>query len=162
MVQHKTSAVAAVFGVVVQLCVGAVQSKGMSTLISPVDPQMQYIGRFATTTTDAGAPRKLFDQPGCEIRARVVLDHDSFVTATIGQRHLPPPEHPQGNSKNSGFQENAFVVWIDGVRQGVGGFWNATFATSKDQEDQVMYDFNITTAGVPLTAGTLAVFVLID
>ena len=33
---------------------------------------------------------------------------------------VPPPPNPQGNSKNSGFQANAFVVWIDGVRQGPG------------------------------------------
>jgi hypothetical protein len=55
---------------------------------------------------------------------------------------------PQGNTKNSHFQENAFVVWIDGVRQGAGGH-NATFATSSQQSEQA-YAFGKWTMLLPI------------
>ncbi len=119
-----------------------------AVFIAATEPQLQLVGRFASVGSE-----QLFDQPGCEIRARLQLDVAATVTVQLGQRHLPPPPGASGNSKNSGFQENAFVVWVDGQRQGPGGF-NATFATSRDQEDGVAYSFNITTGGAPLDAGT--------
>jgi hypothetical protein len=125
----------------------AASAGGSGVFISATDPQLQLVGRFASVGSE-----QLFDQPGCEIRARVQLEAASTVTVLLAQRHLPPPAQATGNSKNSGFQENAFVVWVDGQRQGPGGF-NATFATSRDQDDGVAYSFNITTGGAPLDAG---------
>lgn len=52
----------------------------------------------------------------------------------------------------SGFQENSFVVWVNGTRQCEGNY-NATFATQKDQEDMATYKFNLTLNGSPLSAG---------
>lgn len=55
------------------------------------------MGRFAFNHSDG---TQLFDMTGCEIRATLELSHEAFVTALMGQRHLPPPPDAQGNSKN--------------------------------------------------------------
>jgi len=121
---------------------------GVRVTIQPTDPALQYIGRMETTPT--GNLR--FDMPGCEIRGRVSLAAPSHISASLSQRHLPPPANPGGNSKNSGFQPNHFVVWVDGVRQGLGGH-NATFVTDSSQEDAVPVSFNLTTAGAAVPPG---------
>lgn len=105
---------------------------------------MQYIGRFA----DGKGGSKSFDMPGCEIRATITLSAPAAVTAMLAQRHSAVPPKPQGNTKNSHFQENTFVVWVDGVRQGAGGH-NATFATNIKQVDSQFYPYSMGT-------GTLA------
>merc|ERR1711871_1888867 len=109
---------------------------------------LQYIGRFEQV-----AEQMRFDFAGCEIRARIELDVSATVTASLAQRHLPAPPDPAGNTKNSGFETNAFVVFVDGVRQGAGGN-NATFTTSAEQLDDTAYDFHITTGNAPLAVGT--------
>jgi len=123
-----------------------------ATTIAPDDAQLQFIGRFA----DGPAGTKLFDMPGCEIRARVVLASPSAVHVLLAQRHLAPPPGT-GNTKNSGFEPNAFVVWVDGVRQGAGGH-NATFTTNANQSDGKAYAFALTAK--PMAAGTHDVRIL--
>ena len=110
-------------------------------------PQIQKIGRVVTAGTDL-----MFDMPGIDLRANFDLDAEATITAVIGQRNLPPPPNPQGNSKNSGFQENAFVVYVDGTRQGAGG-WNASIATSSAMMDGQVYEFNLTNGGAALSKG---------
>lgn len=56
-------AVSVVLGV---LATGAV---GGRVMIAPTDPDLQYIGRMA----DAADGSKMFDMPGCEIRATMSL-----------------------------------------------------------------------------------------
>merc|ERR1719498_957017 len=80
--------------------------------IPATSPELQYIGRFEQV-----AEKMRFDFAGCEIRARIELDVSATVTASLAQRHLPVPPDPAGNTKNSGFETNAFVVFVDGVRQ---------------------------------------------
>jgi len=108
------------------------------------DPSLQYIGRFETR---GGA--RLFDFAGCEIRARLVLSAPATATVELAQRHLPVPPDAHGNTINSGFESNAFVVFVNGTRQGPGGH-NASFVTTKDQQDSVPYEFPL----ADLPAGT--------
>ena len=110
------------------------------------DTNIQLIGRFNKSN-----PQSLqFDMPGCEIRARLTLSTTANVSINLAQRHGAVPPHPGGNTKNSGFQSNAFVVWVDGKRQGAGGY-NATFATSKDQTEQ---SYHFLLSDKPLESGT--------
>jgi len=129
----------------------AAASTGGTVVISAADPQLQYVGRFAD---GASASTKLFDHPGSEIRARLQLSAAATATVSLAQRHSPVPPNPQGNTKNSGYEANAFVVFVDGVRQGAGRH-NSTFVTTAEQKDGVTYDFPLTGAGgAPLAAGT--------
>ena len=107
----------------------------------------QFIGRFQ----HEGAV-SMFDMPGTEIRASLKLSQASPVAIKLSQRHHPHDVKGAGNTKNSGFQENAVVVWIDGVRQGPGGS-NATFTTTKAQSEAPV-SFPATTGNKPLAAGT--------
>eukprot|EP01046_Picozoa_sp_COSAG06_P047121 COSAG06_NODE_6795_length_2778_cov_386.053751_3_plen_153_part_00 len=54
-----------------------------------------------------GAGSLDFDMPGCEIRARLVLDVPSVVSVLLAQR-------------NAGAPTQSFVVWVNGVVQGPG------------------------------------------
>ena len=94
----------------------------------------------------------MFDMPGTEIRASLKLSQASPVAIKLSQRHHAHDVKGAGNTKNSGFQENAVVVWIDGVRQGPGGS-NATFTTTKAQSEAPV-SFPATTGNKPLAAGT--------
>jgi hypothetical protein len=87
---------------------------------------MQYIGRFAADN----AGNMQFDMPGCEIRASLTLKVAAKVTVSLAQKHQPHPTGPSagGNTKNSGFESNSFVVFVDGIPQGLGDY-NATFTT---------------------------------
>ena len=71
---------------------------------------IQYIGRFQTAADGS----KQFDMPGCEIRFKLSLSTSTNVSVSLAQRKEPVPPNPQGNTKNSGFEANAFNVWIDG------------------------------------------------
>lgn len=122
-------------------------SAGPTTLIAPSATGYQYIGRFQ----HEGETSK-FDMPGTEIRASLVLSAASKVSVKLAQKHHPHDVKGSGNTKNSGFQENAVVVWIDGERQGPGGS-NATFTTTKDQTEAPV-SFPLTTGGAALPAGT--------
>jgi len=114
--------------------------------VSAADPLLQYVGRFEVSGGD-----RMFDFAGSEIRARLVLGAPSNVAVALAQRHFPHPQGAEGNTQNSGFQSNSFVVFINGTRQGAGGY-NATFSTSAAQQDDVSYDFSL--CGAPLPAGT--------
>lgn len=73
----------------------------------------------------------------------------------MSQQHNPVPPHPDGNTKNSGFEANAFVVWVDGVRQGVGGGFNATFTTSDVTASAEVHQYDLTgKAAAAIPAGT--------
>jgi hypothetical protein len=126
----------------------AVLANAAPVAIRANDANLQYIGRFADGSSN-GDPAKMFDMPGCEIRASMDLSAAATVTVMLAQRHSVVPPQPSGNTKNSHFQENAFVVYVDGTRQGVGGY-NATFTTDKNQTEQA-YAFNISTS--PLAKG---------
>ena len=114
--------------------------------ITADDANIQLIGRFQKVN-----PQSLqFDMPGCEIRARLELSATANVSINLAQRHGDVPPNPKGNTKNSGFQANAFVVWVNGKRQGAGGY-NATFSTSKDQTEQ---SYAYVLSDEPLNPGT--------
>lgn len=81
-----------------------------------------------------------------------MLSASSKVSVKLAQKHHPHDIKGAGNTKNSGFQENAIVVWIDGKRQGPGGS-NSTFTTTKTQTEAPV-SFPLTTGGAPLAAGT--------
>lgn len=125
----------------------AVQS---SVTIKPSDPNVQYIGRFDHASADAVR----FDMPGCEIRVRVKLAAASQMTISLGQQHLPS-DHGAGNSRNSGFEANAFVVWVDGLRQNSGGPGNATNATFSTAAvtDAAAAGYSLVAGGGVLPAG---------
>jgi lysophospholipase L1-like esterase len=116
-------------------------------IIRADDPELQFIGRFA----DSGSSKD-FDMPGCEIRVRLQLSAAAVVKVTLAQKDSPVPKDHSGNSANSHFQANSFVVWIDGVRQGAGGY-NATFSTQALAKTEQPSDFDLTTSGTPLAAG---------
>ena len=61
------------------------------------------------------------------------LSKSTEVALKLSQRHSPVPAG-SGNTENSGFESNAFVVWVDGQRLGAGGH-NATFTTLKNQSE---------------------------
>ena len=103
-----------------------VAAAGAPQLLAPSG--MQLIGRFRTSGSAVD-----FDMPGCEIRAILQLTKASEVSLKLAQRHSPVPPG-SGNTKNSGFEANAFVVWVDGQRLGAGGH-NATFTTLKNQSE---------------------------
>jgi len=115
-----------------------------SSNVSPTDPNVQYIGRFASDSSGMQ-----FDMPGCEIRVRVTLSEATMATVSLAQQHQPS-DNGGGNSRNSGFESNAFVVWIDGERQGQGGD-NLTFSTMGLMDDAV-HSYNL--SSVALAAGT--------
>lgn len=92
-------------------------------LITADDPNYQFIGRWAVVGKE-----RHFDMPGCEMRATISLPTKSTVSVVLAQQHQPIPPGG-GNTKNSGFEANAFVLWIDGVRTQPGH--NASFDTSK-------------------------------
>ena len=114
--------------------------------ITAVDTNIQLIGRF----NEVNKEKLQFDMPGCEIRARMLLSATANVSINLAQLHGAVPPNPSRNTKNSGFQANAFVVWVDGKRQGAGGY-NATFATAKDQTEQA-YPYPL--SDEPLKPGT--------
>ena len=87
-----------------------VAAAGAPQLLAPSG--MQLIGRFRTSGSAVD-----FDMPGCEIRAILQLTKASEVSLKLAQRHSPVPPG-SGNTKNSGFEANAFVVWVDGQRLG--------------------------------------------
>merc|ERR1739844_784529 len=87
--------------------------------------------------------------PGCEIRVRVKLSEAAMATVSLAQQHQPS-DNGGGNSKNSGFESNAFAVWIDGKRQGAGGS-NATF-TTMGLMDSAFHSYNL--SSVAIAAGT--------
>ena len=121
-----------------------------STVIRADDPNIQFIGRSQPGPT-AGTIE--FDMPGCEIRAKLVLAAPSCVSINLGQRHEAHPTGPSatGNTKNSGYQSNAFVVWVDGKRQAIAN--NATFVTVVP--DAAVYPYDL--SGAPSTeAGCVA------
>ena len=60
-----------------------------TTVIEASDPAVQYIGRFVD---DARTGGKMFDMPGCEIRARLQLAAPATVKVTLAQRHLSKPD----------------------------------------------------------------------
>ena len=117
---------------------GTTDSGGSSSpvLILPNDANLQYIGRTPDDTTTAAAVR--FDMPGFEIRAKHRLETQGAVCIRLAQRCLPHPAAAEGdnigNTANSGWQANAFVVFVDGVRQGLGRN-NASFVTVKDDTE---------------------------
>ena len=118
-----------------------------SIKVPPSDPSLQYIGRF-----EERGDARLFDFAGCEIRTRLVLSAPATATVELAQRHLPSPcTDPVacGNTASSGFEVNAFVVFVNGTRQGLGEH-NASFMTSKEQQDGVPYEFPL----ADLPAGT--------
>jgi hypothetical protein len=98
-----------------------------------------------------------FDMPGCEIRSRLTLTTPAHLTVTLAQKHQPPPPHPDGNTKNSGFESNAFVVYVDGVRQ-ASNQDVATFTTAMLTDEQPhSYSLSTVTAaggGAVVPAGT--------
>jgi hypothetical protein len=51
-----------------------------------------------------------FDMPGFEIRSQITLSAPATLTVSLAQKHQPVPPNPDGNTKNSGFESNAFVV----------------------------------------------------
>ena len=81
-----------------------------TTVIEASDPAVQYIGRFVD---DARTGGKMFDMPGCEIRARLQLAAPATVKVTLAQCHLPKPDPAPGNTGNSGFEANAFQAFVD-------------------------------------------------
>lgn len=88
---------------------------------SPFSPELQYIGRFS--------PSKQFDMPGTEIRATFQLTgNSSNIKITLSQKNSKIPKEHSGNTINSHFQGNAFVVYINDKRQGKGAY-NASFST---------------------------------
>jgi len=115
-----------------------------STFIKASDPNMQYIGRF----NPAGTAMQ-FDMPGCEIRSRVTLSATSSITASLSQKHQAPPNPAGGNSKNSGFESNAFVVFVNGVRQAANQ--DVASFTTANVTDEVPHDYAISSS---LAAGT--------
>jgi hypothetical protein len=121
-------------------------------LIAPT--QMQRIGRYELAPcpkvlkVGVGSPNAQqqcmnFDMPGVEIRVGFQLSAPSVVQVKLAQRHSPVPPG-SGNTRNSGFESNAFVIFVDGVRVGAGGY-NATFTTNKTQADAVPYLYGIGT-----------------
>ena len=93
----------------------------------------------------------VFDMPGCEIRLSFVLDVASNISIVLSQKSAPKAP-------------NAFVVWVDGVRQGL-GLHNATFSTAA-ATDEAAYDYQLlrrrdgSVSSVPLLPGVHTVRVL--
>ena len=127
-----------------------------STLIRADDPNIQFIGR-SRPGPHAGTLE--FDMAGCEIRATVVLKQASCITVELAQMHEPHPPplpgHKQNADQASGYEANAFVTWVNGKRQGRGGY-NATFVTNVTDADVHPYpmDGAKTTCAAPFAAGT--------
>ena len=137
----------------------AVLHVAASTLIRADDPNVQFIGR-SRPGPEAGTLE--FDMPGCEIRASIVLDTPSCLSVDLAQMHEPHPSCTNcGNTKNSGYEANAFVVWVDGKRRGAGGY-NATFVT--DVNDALFHSYRLDgsngTCAAPFAAGTHSVRIL--
>ena len=131
----------------------------MRTSIRADDPNVQFIGRARSGALSGTLD---FDMPGCEIRATIVLNKTSCLSVDFAQMHEPHPNCTScGNTKNSGYESNAFVVWINGERQGRGGY-NATFVT--DVNDALVHSYPLdgskATCATPLPAGTHSVRVL--
>ena len=125
----------------------ATAAEQTTQLISASAAGYQYIGRFQHQ-----GDISMFDMPGTEIRASLVLSAASKVSVKLAQKHHPHNIQGSGNTKNSGFQENAIVVWVNGERQGAGGS-NATFTTLSSQTENPV-SFPLTTGGAALPAGT--------
>ena len=76
-----------------------------------------------------------FDMPGCELRLRLELSVRSDVSILLGQQ-------------NAGTPQNAFVVWINGERQGTeyGVAQGASF-TTKNAPDEAVYAYRLLRSG---------------